>query len=87
MLYQKIYRSILCLGAATYKYDVVDEIRIREIEKGLWSVDMVYHSGYCLNIEIGNDKEYGFYVSQAPWLPDAWGDEDDLWIDEEEPID
>ena len=86
-LYQKIYRSILCLGAATYKYDIVDEIRVKEIEKGLWSVDMVYHSGYCMNIEVGNNKEYGYYVSKAPWLPEVWGDEDDLWIDEEEPID
>jgi hypothetical protein len=28
-----------------------------------------------------------YYVSKAPWLPEVWGDEDDLWIDEEEPID
>lgn len=29
-IYRSIYRSMLCLGAKTYKYDVVDDIRIKE---------------------------------------------------------
>lgn len=77
-LYWEIYRSILCLGAKTYKYDVVDEIRIKEKEENKWVVDLVYHSGYCMPLEIGYDKDNGFFVSEAPWLPEAWGEEDDL---------
>lgn len=46
-LYSKIYRSMLCLGAKTYKYDVVDEIRIKEKEENKWTVDLVYHSGFA----------------------------------------
>ena len=70
-LAKEIFLSILTLGAANYKYDVVDEIRVREKEKSLWSVDMVYHSGNCMAIEVSrNDND--FYVSKAPWLSDTW---------------
>jgi len=67
-LYRNIYRSMLCLGAKTYKYDVVDEIRIKEKKENVWTVDLVYHSGYCMPLKIGYNKETGFYVSEAPWL-------------------
>ncbi|MBR4367725.1 MAG: hypothetical protein IKP52_00280 [Prevotella sp.] len=77
-LYRSIYRSMLCLGAKAYKYDIVDDIRIKEKEENKWTVDLVYHSGYCMPLEIGYDKENGFFVSEAPWLPEAWGEEDDL---------
>jgi hypothetical protein len=80
-LYRSIYRSMLCLGAKTYKYDVVDDIRIKKKEEDRWTVDLVYHSGDCMPLEIGYDKENGFFVSEAPWIPEAWGTEDDLGID------
>lgn len=70
-LYKSIYRSMLCLGAKTYKYDVVDEIRIKEKEENKWAVDLVYHSGYCMPLEIGYSKENEFFVSKAPWLPEV----------------
>lgn len=66
-LYWNVYRSMLCLGAKTYKYDVVDEIRIKEKDDNKWTVDLVYHSGYCMPLEIGYNKEKGFFVSKAPW--------------------
>lgn len=78
-LYKTIFHSMLCLGAATYKYDVVDDIRVREIEKNLWSVDLVYHSGYCLNLEIqyckGGFYKWGYFQGEfhtlnAPWIVD-----------------
>lgn len=81
-LHRKIYRSMLVLGAKTYKYDVVDEIRVKKKGENLWTVDLVYHSGDCMAIEVGYNKENGFFVSKAPWLPEVWGDEDDLWGDE-----
>ena len=77
-LYDKIYRCMLCLGAKTYKYDVVDDIRIIEKEYDKWTVDLVYHSGFCMPLEISFDKEFGFYVSEAPWQLKAWGTEDDI---------
>ena len=77
-LYRSIYRSILCLGAATYKYDVVDEIRVQGKEENLWAIDLVYHSGFCMPLEISYNKEIGFFVSDAPWYLEAWGTEDDL---------
>jgi hypothetical protein len=80
-LYWEIYRSILCLGAKTYKYDVVDEIRIKEKEENKWAVDLVYHSGCCIPLEISYNKELDFFVSEAPWLSEALGDEDDLGLD------
>ena len=78
-LYKTIFHSMLCLGAATYKYDVVDDIRVRELEKNLWSVDLVYHSGYCLNLEIQYCKgcfyKWGYFKGEfhtltAPWIVD-----------------
>ena len=80
-LYRTIYRSILCLGAKTYKYDVVDEIRIKKTEENAWTVDLVYHSGYCMPLGIGYNQKTGFYVSEAPWLPETWGEEENLGID------
>lgn len=75
-LFETIYRSVLCLGAATYKYDAVDEIRVKEKEKNLWIVDLIYHSGYCMNLEI--TKEDDFYVlSKVPWILE-WDDEYDF---------
>lgn len=70
-LYRSIYRSMLCLGAKAYKYDIVDDIRIKEKEENKWTVDLVYHSGYCMPLEIGYDKENGFFVSEAPWQPET----------------
>lgn len=78
-LYKTIFHSMLCLGAATYKYDVVDDIRVRELEKNLWSVDIVYHSGYCLNLKIQYCKgcfyKWGYFKGEfhtltAPWIVD-----------------
>lgn len=83
-LYWEIYRSILCLGAKTYKYDVVDEIRIKEKEENKWVVDLVYHSGYCMPLEIAYSKEAGLYVSEAPWLPESRGTENDFGIEHED---
>jgi len=83
-LYRKIYRSMLRLGAKTHNYDVVDEIRIKEKKDKKWAVDLVYHSGYCMPLEISLNKENGFFVSEAPWLPEAWGTEDDLGIEDED---
>lgn len=73
-LYEKIYRSMLCLGAKTYKYDVVDEIRVKKNEDNKdnkWTVDLVYHSGYCMPLEIDIDNENNLFVSKAPWIPKA----------------
>lgn len=76
-LSKEIYLSIFSLGAANYKYDVVDEIRVREKEKNQWYVDMVYHSGNCVGIEVSRNDSV-FYVSKAPWISDTWGYEDEL---------
>lgn len=70
-LYNSIYRSMLCLGASTYNYDVVDEIRVKPVnvnEELYWNVDLVYHSGYCMPLSINYNKEKGFFVTAAPWL-------------------
>lgn len=87
-LFNGILRSMLSLGAATYKYDVVDEIRVGKAKEELvddltlltWDVDLVYHSGYCLpvKIEYVNDGQtIGYFVSSAPWVRMA--DAADFW--------
>ena len=83
-LFDKIYRCMLCLGAKTYKYDVVDDIRIKEKDDNKWAVDLVYHSGFCMSLEISSDKEFGFYVSEAPWLLEVGVTEVDLGIEDED---
>ena len=80
-LYKKIYCSMLCLGARTFKYDVVDDIRIRAKEDNKWNVDLVYHSGYCMPLEITLNKENRFFVSEAPWLSKSEGDADCITMD------
>lgn len=79
LLSQKIRRSILSLGAQTYKYDVVDEIRMIEKDDNLWTVDLVYHSGYCMTLEARYNNDNGFFfISDAPWLSNAtgWGEDE-----------
>ena len=56
----------------------MDEIRIKEKEENKWTVDLVYHSGFCIPLEVGLNKDIGFFVSEAPWLPEAWETVDDL---------
>lgn len=81
--FRDIYRSILCLGARTYEYDIVDDIRVRDKDDNVWAVDLVYHSGYCMALEINYIKENGFYVSQAPWLHDDRGTEGDIEFEDD----
>lgn len=71
-LFDSIYRSILCLGASTFKYDVVDEIRVKKKWENAWAVDLIYHSGYCMPLEVQFWKEEdGFFVTEAPWIPET----------------
>ena len=47
-----IYKSLIGLGVENYQHDVVDDIRIKKEEENYWSVDLVYHSGKCINFTI-----------------------------------
>ncbi len=71
-----IYGSLIGLGIETYHHDVVDDIRIRKTSENLWNIDLVYHSGDCLNFSVIY-KEGRFMTMDTPW----WSDEQQFVID------
>lgn len=71
-----IYGSLIGLGIETYHHDVVDDIRIKKTSENLWNIDLVYHSGECLNFNVIY-KEGRFMTKDTPW----WSDEQQFFID------
>ncbi len=69
--YDEIFWSLVCLGGECYEHDVVDDIRIQEKGKNewgnnQWKVDLVYHSGKCIQLTVAEDKD-GFSVVDPLW--------------------
>lgn len=71
-----IYGSLIGLGIETYHHDVVDDIRIKKTSENLWNIDLVYHTGECLNFNVIY-KEGRFMTKDTPW----WSDEEQYVVD------
>lgn len=68
--YANICISLVGLGVEKYQYDVVDDIRTRKTNDTLWDVNLVYHSGKCINFKVIY-QDNRFKTMETPWFSDV----------------